>query len=193
MPTSKTKLIISIVSFIIVIALLVTGVTLFFILKDRRDDIIQIEGSNVDIVATPVISGMENPPVLEPIVISENSEQEQKWENVHLVFAEKTSEIVISLTIVNNNEQNGLNVIFDNQTTTNNVNMQEQYYLNGNVDEITNLRGSLAGDRVDPVTTQLSALGSITYVITFTIKDAGSSVNDTLDIMITCMNVDNEL
>ena len=71
--------------------------------------------------------------------------------------------------------------------------MQEQYYLNGNVDEITNLRGSLAGDRVDPVTTQLSALGSITYVITFTIKDAGSSVNDTLDIMITCMNVDNEL
>ena len=193
MPTSKTKLIISIVSFIIVIALLVTGVTLFFILKDRRDDIIQIEGSNVDIVATPVISGMENPPVLEPIVISENSEQEQKWENVHLVFAEKTSEIVISLTIVNNNEQNGLNVIFDNQTTTNNVNMQEQYYLNGNVDEITNLRGSLAGDRVDPVTTQLSALGSITYVITFTVKDAGSSVNDTLDIMITCMNVDNEL
>lgn len=193
MPTSKTKLIISIVSFIIVIALLVTGVTLFFILKDRRDDIIQIEGSNVDIVATPVISGMENPPVLEPIVISENSEQEQKWENVHLVFAEKTSEIVISLTIVNNNQQNGLNVIFDNQTTTNNVNMQEQYYLNGNVDEITNLRGSLAGDRVVPVTTQLSALGSITYVITFTIKDAGSSVNDTLDIMITCMNVDNEL
>ena len=178
--TSKTQLIISIISLVIVIILLIIGVTLYFVIKERTGTI-EVDGSNVNIEATSTIEGMENPPSLEPIVITPESQSEhQSWQNINLVFADKFSEITISITIVNNSQYNALDLVFDNQTTTGNVNMVEESYRNGNSDDIGELER----------TARLSAYSSITYVLSFTVKDAGRSVNDILDITISCTNVE---
>lgn len=178
--TSKTQLVISIISLIIVIVLLIIGVTLYFVIK-KRTGTIEVDGTNVNIEATSTIEGMENPPSLEPIVITPESQSEhQSWQNINLVFEDQDSEISISITIVNNSQYNALDLIFDNQTTTDNINMVEESYRNGNSDDIVEIER----------TARINAYESITYVLTFTIKNPDNSVNDILDITISCTNVE---
>ena len=178
---SKSRLIVAIILALIILALMITGVVLYYILRDREGTI-DIEGSDVNIRATAEITGMEESPVLEPIVIdAETQTGSQSWRNLDLVFETKESIITIVITVINNNTYNALDIIFDNQTTQNNVNIEQNYYLNGH--DYNQLP-------LDGTSKQLSAGESITYVVEFSIKDSGKSVNDILDIDIICTNIE---
>lgn len=181
---SKKGLIFSIIAFILIIILLITGIVLFFIIRDRREGEINIEGTNVNIKATSRIEGMENPPVLAPIII--NSEDDEpissRWENVDLVFEDKEQIISVYITIVNNNDINGLELIYNNNTTQTNLIIEDYYYLNNQSALLTPIENQ---DSIP-----LDAGDSITFVATFEIKDYNSSVNDILNITIVCNNIE---
>lgn len=181
---SKKGLIFSIIAFILIIILLITGIVLFFIIRDRREGEINIEGTNVNIKATSRIEGMENPPVLAPIII--NSEDDEpissRWENVDLVFEDKEQIISVYITIVNNNDINGLELIYNNNTTQTNLIIEDYYYLNNQSALLTPIENQ---DSIP-----LDAGESITFMATFEIRDYNSSVNDILNITIVCNNIE---
>lgn len=181
---SKKGLIFSIIAFILIIILLITGIVLFFIIRDRREGEINIEGTNVNIKATSRIEGMENPPVLAPIII--NSEDDEpissRWENVDLVFEDKEQIISVYITIVNNNDINGLELIYNNNTTQTNLIIEDYYYINDQSAMLTPIENQ---DSIP-----LDAGDSITFMATFEIKDYNSSVNDILNITIVCNNIE---
>ena len=181
---SKKGLIFSIIAFILIIILLITGIVLFFIIRDRRDGEINIEGTNVNIKATSRIEGMENPPVLAPIII--NSEDDEpissRWENVDLVFEDKEQIISVYITIVNNNDINGLELIYNNNTTQTNLIIEDYYYINDQSALLTPIENQ---DSIP-----LDAGESITFMATFEIRDYNSSVNDILNITIVCNNIE---
>ena len=181
---SKKGLIFSIIAFILIIILLITGIVLFFIIRDRREGEINIEGTNVNIKATSRIEGMENPPVLAPIII--NSEDDEpissRWENVDLVFEDKEQIISVYITIVNNNDINGLELIYNNNTTQTNLIIEDYYYINDQSALLTPIENQ---DSIP-----LDAGESITFMATFEIRDYNSSVNDILNITIVCNNIE---
>ena len=178
---SKSRLIVAIILALIILALMITGVVLYYVLRDREGTI-DFEGSDVSIRATAEITGMEENPVLEPIIIdAETQTGTQSWRNIDLVFETKESIITIAITVVNNNNYNDLDIVFNNQTTQNNVNIEQNYYLNGH--DYNQLP-------LDGTSEQLSAGESITYVVEFSIKDPEKSVNDILDIDIICTNIE---
>lgn len=181
---SKKGLIFSIIAFILIIILLITGIVLFFIIRDRREGEINIEGTNVNIKATSRIEGMENPPVLAPIIINSDDDEpiSSRWENVDLVFEDKEQIISVYITIINNNDANGLEVIYFNNTTQTNLIIEDYYYLNNQSSFLTPVENQ---DSIP-----LDAGSSITFVATFEIKDYNSSVNDILNITIQCNNIE---
>ena len=181
---SKKGLIFSIIAFILIIILLITGIVLFFVIRDRREGEINIEGTNVNIEATSRIEGMENPPVLAPIIINSDDDEpiSSRWENVDLVFEDKEQIISVYITIVNNNDINGLELIYNNNTTQTNLIIEDYYYLNNQSALLTPIENQ---DSIP-----LDAGDSITFVATFEIKDYNSSVNDILNITIVCNNIE---
>ena len=181
---SKKGLIFSIIAFILIIILLITGIVLFFIIRDRRDGEINIEGTNVNIKATSRIEGMENPPVLAPIIINSDDDEpiSSRWENVDLVFEDKEQIISVYITIVNNNSINGLELIYNNNTTQTNLIIEDYYYLNNQSALLTPIENQ---DSIP-----LDAGDSITFMATFEIRDYNSSVNDILNITIVCNNIE---
>lgn len=180
---SKKGLIFSIIAFILIIILLITGIVLFFVIRDRREGEINIEGTNVNIEANSRIEGMTNPPLLAPIFINpEDDDDESSWENVNLVFEDKEQIISVYITIINNNDANGLEVIYFNNTTQTNLIIEDYYYLNNQSSFLTPVENQ---DSIP-----LDAGSSITFVATFEIKDYNSSVNDILNITIQCNNIE---
>ena len=181
---SKKGLIFSIIAFILIIILLITGIVLFFVIRDRREGEINIEGTNVNIEATSRIEGMENPPVLAPIIINSDDDEpiSSRWENVDLVFEDKEQIISVYITIVNNNDINGLELIYNNNTTQTNLIIEDYYYINDQSAMLTPIENQ---DSIP-----LDAGSSITFVATFEIKDYNSSVNDILNITIQCNNIE---
>lgn len=181
---SKKGLIFSIIAFILIIILLITGIVLFFVIRDRREGEINIEGTNVNIEATSRIEGMENPPVLAPIIINSDDDEpiSSRWENVDLVFEDKEQIISVYITIVNNNDINGLELIYNNNTTQTNLIIEDYYYLNNQSALLTPIENQ---DSIP-----LDAGDSITFMATFEIKDYNSSVNDILNITIQCNNIE---
>ena len=181
---SKKGLIFSIIAFILIIILLITGIVLFFIIRDRREGEINIEGTNVNIEATSRIEGMENPPVLAPIIINSDDDEpiSSRWENVDLVFEDKEQIISVYITIVNNNDINGLELIYNNNTTQTNLIIEDYYYLNNQSASLTPIENQ---DSIP-----LDAGDSITFMATFEIRDYNSSVNDILNITIVCNNIE---
>ena len=184
---SKKGLIFSIIAFILIIILLITGIVLFFIIRDRREGEINIEGTNVNIKATSRIEGMENPPVLAPIIINSEDDDDEvpvssSWENVNLVFEDKEQIISVYITIINNNDANGLEVIYFNNTTQTNLIIEDYYYLNNQSSFLTPVENQ---DSIP-----LDAGESITFMATFEIRDYNSSVNDILNITIVCNNIE---
>lgn len=181
---SKKGLIFSIIAFILIIILLITGIVLFFIIRDRREGEINIEGTNVNIKATSRIEGMENPPVLAPIIINSDDDEpiSSRWENVDLVFEDKEQIISVYITIVNNNDINGLELIYNNNTTQTNLIIEDYYYINDQSAMLTPIENQ---DSIP-----LDAGDSITFMATFEIKDYNSSVNDILNITIVCNNIE---
>ena len=181
---SKKGLIFSIIAFILIIILLITGIVLFFVIRDRREGEINIEGTNVNIEATSRIEGMENPPVLAPIIINSDDDEpiSSRWENVDLVFEDKEQIISVYITIVNNNDINGLELIYNNNTTQTNLIIEDYYYLNNQSALLTPIENQ---DSIP-----LGAGDSITFMATFEIRDYNSSVNDILNITIVCNNIE---
>lgn len=181
---SKKGLIFSIIAFILIIILLITGIVLFFVIRDRREGEINIEGTNVNIEATSRIEGMENPPVLAPIIINSDDDEpiSSRWENVDLVFEDKEQIISVYITIVNNNDINGLELIYNNNTTQTNLIIEDYYYLNNQSALLTPIENQ---DSIP-----LDAGDSITFMATFEIRDYNSSVNDILNITIVCNNIE---
>ena len=181
---SKKGLIFSIIAFILIIILLITGIVLFFVIRDRREGEINIEGTNVNIEATSRIEGMENPPVLAPIIINSDDDEpiSSRWENVDLVFEDKEQIISVYITIVNNNDINGLELIYNNNTTQTNLIIEDYYYINDQSAMLTPIENQ---DSIP-----LDAGDSITFMATFEIKDYNSSVNDILNITIQCNNIE---
>ena len=184
---SKKGLIFSIIAFILIIILLITGIVLFFIIRDRREGEINIEGTNVNIEANSRIEGMSNPPLLAPIFINTEDDDDEvpvssSWENVNLVFEDKEQIISVYITIINNNDANGLEVIYFNNTTQTNLIIEDYYYLNNQSSFLTPVENQ---DSIP-----LDAGSSITFVATFEIKDYNSSVNDILNITIQCNNIE---
>lgn len=179
---SKKKLILSIILFALIFILLITGIILFFVIRDRREGEINIEGNNVNIEATSRIEGMEDAPALAPIIINTEDEEpvNSRWENLNLVFEDKESVISVYITIVNNNQLNGLEVIYDNATTYTNLIIENYYYYNDN--------SALLNPIQNQSPLSLVAGESITFLATFKIKDYNSSVNDILNISIICNN-----
>ena len=181
---SKKGLIFSIIAFILIIILLITGIVLFFVIRDRREGEINIEGTNVNIEATSRIEGMENPPVLAPIIINSDDDEpiSSRWENVDLVFEDKEQIISVYITIVNNNDINGLELIYNNNTTQTNLIIEDYYYINDQSALLTPIENQ---DSIP-----LDAGESITFMATFEIRDYNSSVNDILNITIVCNNIE---
>lgn len=181
---SKKGLIFSIIAFILIIILLITGIVLFFVIRDRREGEINIEGTNVNIEATSRIEGMENPPVLAPIIINSDDDEpiSSRWENVDLVFEDKEQIISVYITIVNNNDINGLELIYNNNTTQTNLIIEDYYYINDQSAMLTPIENQ---DSIP-----LDAGDSITFMATFEIRDYNSSVNDILNITIVCNNIE---
>lgn len=181
---SKKGLIFSIIAFILIIILLITGIVLFFVIRDRREGEINIEGTNVNIEATSRIEGMENPPVLAPIIINSDDDEpiSSRWENVDLVFEDKEQIISVYITIVNNNSINGLELIYNNNTTQTNLIIEDYYYINDQSAMLTPIENQ---DSIP-----LDAGDSITFMATFEIRDYNSSVNDILNITIVCNNIE---
>lgn len=178
---SKSRLIVAIILALIILALMITGVVLYYVLRDREGTI-DFEGTNVDIRATGEITGMEENPVLEPIVIDAESQTgTQSWRSLNLVFENKDSVITLTITVINNNDYNSLSIVFDNNTTQDNVNIEQTYYRDGH--DYNQLP-------LDETAYILEAQQSITYVVNFTIKDELRSVRDTLDINIICTNIE---
>lgn len=181
---SKKGLILSIIAFLLVIALLAVGVVLFFIIRDRREGEINIEGANINIEATSQIEGMANPPVLAPIVINteDDTPTSSRWEHVNLVFENADQIITVYITIVNNNSLNELQLVYDNATTKTNLIIDDFYYRNTNSGVLNDIENQ------DPV--YVPARESVTFVATFQVADANNSVNDVLNITITCNNIE---
>lgn len=181
---SKKGLIFSIIAFILIIILLITGIVLFFVIRDRREGEINIEGTNVNIEATSRIEGMENPPELAPIIINSDDDEpiSSRWENVDLVFEDKEQIISVYITIVNNNDINGLELIYNNNTTQTNLIIEDYYYLNN--------QSALLNPIENQDSIPLDAGDSITFMATFEIRDYNSSVNDILNITIVCNNIE---
>lgn len=181
---SKKGLIFSIIAFILIIILLTTGIVLFFVIRDRREGEINIEGTNVNIEATSRIEGMENPPELAPIIINSDDDEpiSSRWENVDLVFEDKEQIISVYITIVNNNDINGLELIYNNNTTQTNLIIEDYYYLNN--------QSALLNPIENQDSIPLDAGESITFMATFEIRDYNSSVNDILNITIVCNNIE---
>ena len=181
---SKKGLIFSIIAFILIIILLITGIVLFFVIRDRREGEINIEGTNVNIEATSRIEGMENPPELAPIIINSDDDEpiSSRWENVDLVFEDKEQIISVYITIVNNNDINGLELIYNNNTTQTNLIIEDYYYFNNQSALLTPIENQ---DSIP-----LDAGDSITFMATFEIRDYNSSVNDILNITIVCNNIE---
>ena len=86
------------------------------------------------------------------------------------------------ITIINNNDANGLEVIYFNNTTQTNLIIEDYYYLNNQSSFLTPVENQ---DSIP-----LDAGSSITFVATFEIKDYNSSVNDILNITIQCNNIE---
>ena len=102
----------------------------------------------------------------------------QGWHNLELKFDDKTSVITLVITVVNNSQSEAVNISFINNTTTNNITIDEYYYFNGN---------SETTYPMSPAQTIISG-GSCTYNISFEILDQSLSVQDILDIQLVCTN-----
>ena len=190
---AKIRLAISIITFVIVIALLTVGIVLYFTIKKNRDSIM-IEGSDVNITASATITGMRNNPVLDDIIINaENVTGKDSWQNLSLIFDDESEkkEIEIVITIRNNHSVNAVDVLFQNLTTgivgddgadeTANLTRVQYFYKNGidtDREEVTNM----------PV--RIAASESVTFVVKFGVLDTNKSVNSTLNIDVICNNVD---
>lgn len=179
---SKVGLVIAFIMLALIIALLATGITFYFVIRDVQRGQINVEGENVSIEATATITGIPNPPTLDKIVINaDGTTGQDSWQNLDLVFEEETSIITITINVYNVNDINSLAIVFDNLTTADNINIEQYYYLNGQSDVhmITNQ---------DPV--YLTGGDYVSFVVNFSIKDRLESVTDILNINIHCTNIE---
>lgn len=179
---SKVGLVIAFIMLALIIALLATGITFYFVIRDVQRGQINVEGENVSIEATATITGIPNPPTLDKIVINaDGTTGQDSWQNLDLVFEEETSIITITINVYNVNDINSLAIVFDNLTTADNINIEQYYYLNGQSDVhmITNQ---------DPV--NLTGGDYVSFVVNFSIKDRMESVTDILNINIHCTNIE---
>ena len=179
---SKVGLVIAFIMLALIIALLATGITFYFVIRDVQRGQINVEGENVSIEATATITGIPNPPTLDKIVINaDGTTGQDSWQNLDLVFEEETSIITITINVYNVNDINSLAIVFDNLTTADNINIEQYYYLNGQSDVhmITNQ---------DPV--YLTGGDYVSFVVNFSIKDRMESVTDILNINIHCTNIE---
>lgn len=174
---NKSKLIIYIILSLLLIAILVVSLVLFYENEKKSGDV-NISGKEVDITVSAQISGFKDAPILDDIVINENTLSSQGWHNLELKFDDKTSVITLVITVVNNSQSEAVNISFINNTTTNNITIDEYYYFNGN---------SETTYPMSPAQTITSG-GSCTYNISFEILDQSLSVQDILDIQLVCTN-----
>ena len=180
---SKAGLVVAFIMLALIIALLAMGITFYFVIRDVQTGQINVEGENVSIEATATITGVPNPPTLDKIVINaDGSSGQDSWQNLNLVFTEETPEITITINVYNVNEINSLEIVFDNLTTAENINIEQYYYLNGQAEVPMDI------DNQDPV--YLTGGDYATFVVNFSIKDRLESVTDILNINIHCTNIE---
>lgn len=179
--SSRRKLIFSIIIFILVMILLIMGIVLFVIIQNNNEGQINIEGSNVHIQATARVEGAAVLVDLPPIYINSNSEDSvvRNWDNVNLYFDKTHTEISLYITIVNYNEMSGLSILYDNASQSNNLEIENYYYLN-------------QSQQLNPIINQdpiyISAGESITFLARFSLIDQLLSFENRLDINISCQS-----
>ena len=172
---NKRTIIISITAIALII-LITIGFVLFFLLKKETGKI-NIEGNNINIEVSSDISGMKNPPILQPIIIKpESSSASQSWQNINLIFENKESSIIIKIKLENLDQFNSVELIYKNNTSTNNLYITNEYFYDENsyIQEINSESIILPANK------------SVTFISSFNIKNADNSINDVLDIKISC-------
>ncbi len=170
----KIKLIIYSALLLVLIAVLILGLVLFY--NNDDDGTINVTGTNVDINVSAQVSGIENPPTLETITINGETSTSQVWHGIELEFANKDDIITIEITVENSLEETPISIDFNNMTTRDNLIIVQRYYLNENSANLTDLTGNVI----------LNGSESCTFIVNFQIADKGMSVDDTLNINITC-------
>ncbi len=178
---SKKKLIFSLIAFILVVALLIMGIVLFFVLEDIKRGQISVDGHNVNITANARVEGMSEPMTLPEIVIDENTEEVESWE-VNLVFENADSIITIYIVVTNNNQENTLHLSYNNATSPTSLTIQNYYYIG----EDSSSQAEIPGQH----SVYLDAGETITYISTYKIADANNSISNALDIRIDCSDIE---
>ena len=174
---SKIKLIIYIIFAVTLIIVLSLGITLTIKFSNDTGKI-NISASDVDMTVSAKIVGMKDAPNLPNITINQESYKEQGWDNISLEFEDKNTKIEIVITITNNYIK-PLQVIFENNTTLNNLLKEEECFYNNNQAEVFPVEERMVIEQGK----------CLSYKVIFEIKDSSKSVNDKLALNFICASV----
>ena len=188
---SKVGLVIAFIMLAFVLIMLIGGSVLFFVIRDRDQGQINIEGDNINIEAVANITGISNESAvnanLERIRINATeSSGQDSWSGLNLIFTEESSIITITITLYNRNDINQLALDFRNETTTTSIDFNQFYYIDG----VTSTQKPMLNDPSQANVVYLNPGQFVTFVVNISIKSGASVVADTLDIDIHCNNIE---
>lgn len=188
---SKVGLVIAFIMLAFVLIMLIGGSVLFFVIRDRDQGQINIEGDNINIEAVANITGISNESAvnanLERIRINATeSSGQDSWSGLNLIFTEESSIIKITITLYNRNDINQLALDFRNETTTTSIDFNQFYYIDG----LTSAQKPMLNDPSQANVVYLNPGQFVTFVVNISIKSGASVVADTLDIDIHCNNIE---
>ncbi len=188
---SKVGLVIAFIMLAFVLIMLIGGSVLFFVIRDRDQGQINIEGDNINIEAVANITGIPNESAvnanLERIRINATeSSGQDSWSGLNLIFTEESSIITITITLYNRNDINQLVLDFRNETTTTSIDFNQFYYIDG----LTSTQTPMLNDPSQANVVYLNPGQFVTFVVNISIKSGASVVADTLDIDIHCNNIE---
>lgn len=188
---SKVGLVIAFIMLAFVLIMLIGGSVLFFVIRDRDQGQINIEGDNINIEAVANITGIPNESAvnanLERIRINATeSSGQDSWSGLNLIFTEESSIITITITLYNRNDINQLVLDFRNETTTTSIDFNQFYYIDG----LTSTQTPMLNDPSQANVVYLNPGQFVTFVVNLSIKSGASVVADTLDIDIHCNNIE---
>ncbi len=188
---SKVGLVIAFIMLAFVLIMLIGGSVLFFVIRDRDQGQINIEGDNINIEAVANITGIPNESAvnanLERIRINATeSSGQDSWSGLNLIFTEESSIITITITLYNRNDINQLALDFRNETTTTSIDFNQFYYIDG----LTSTQTPMLNDPSQANVVYLNPGQFVTFVVNISIKSGASVVADTLDIDIHCNNIE---
>ena len=174
----KAKLISTISAFCLVIALLVVGVLAVNPAKVNMGGNITFSATDVMATISANVTGISGSHSFDNIVFDETTDDgnatNTSWTNLNFTFANKTTDIVLTITITNDSDERDFTVAYTAPTGINNVDVTSKVT---NADEPEDDYSEAI-----TVTKGTSATIKITFHITDNSKSAGGAWNVSLDL-----------